>query len=668
MWSDNETSSDLLGCQHVVEVVTSIVKNESLLPATIGVFGDWGSGKSSLLQIVQAKLQESEHDRKDILVLTFNGWTFEGYEDARTALMSTILDELATKTTLTAKGRRLAAKLLGRINVMRVLGAGAKAALAFGMGGPAGLGLSVGADLATNAAALWKKAGDISEEELKKFINEEPAQEARRSIREFRKDFEELIDDTRLKTLVVIIDDLDRCMPDTIIETLEAIKLFLFAHKTAFILGADERLVKYAVRKRFPELPGERVEVGRDYLEKLVQFPVRVPPLGRTEIETYINLLFAKTGGLTPEQFEQARARATTCDATSLLDVRFNHGVAAEILKPNSVPKDLAENLAMAQRIAPFLANTSGYPRQCKRFLNMVVMRLMMATARNIKLEQRVLAKLMLLEYFRPASFKKLAELQAAEQGRPSELALAEASVRPSPVAEVADSESEKEKAEGKANSGTGAKAKPKKLPAPADVKAFELPMWLSDEWTRDWLDSDPPLSELDLRPYFYFSRDTLGQIGVMMPRQSPLSQQILTELFDKSEAIRNKALKKAKDLNPDEAVSVFEALTEKARQDEDPNDDRAALRRCFDWAKARPELIIQLFTFLDNQPVVSLPAYVVVKLLDMPDSMENRRHMRRLAEKWAHQNESMRVQGIAQSRLADFKIAAYPAFRGALR
>src|SRR4051795_12224597 len=100
MWSDNETSSDLLGCQHVVEVVTSIVKNESLLPATIGVFGDWGSGKSSLLQMVQAKLQETDEDKKEILVLTFNGWIFEGYEDARTALMSTILDEVASKVEL----------------------------------------------------------------------------------------------------------------------------------------------------------------------------------------------------------------------------------------------------------------------------------------------------------------------------------------------------------------------------------------------------------------------------------------------------------------------------------------------------------------------------------------------------------------------------------------
>src|SRR3954451_23749305 len=161
MWSDNESAHDLLGCQHLVEVVTSIIKDDSLLPATIGVFGDWGSGKSSLLQMVQRSLEEDAN----VLVLSFNGWTFEGYEDARTALMSTILDEVASKATLTAKGRRLAVKLLGRINVMRTLGAGAKAALAFGMGGPVGLGLSAGADLATNAAALLHKAGDISAED-----------------------------------------------------------------------------------------------------------------------------------------------------------------------------------------------------------------------------------------------------------------------------------------------------------------------------------------------------------------------------------------------------------------------------------------------------------------------------------------------------------------------
>jgi hypothetical protein len=53
---------------------------------------------------------------------------------------------------------------------------------------------------------------------------------------------------------------------------LEAIKLFLFVPRQFFILGADERLIEYAVRRRFPELPGSDAEVGRDYLEKLFKY------------------------------------------------------------------------------------------------------------------------------------------------------------------------------------------------------------------------------------------------------------------------------------------------------------------------------------------------------------------------------------------------------------
>jgi len=120
---------------------------------------------------------------------------------------------------------------------------------------------------------------------LKKLLKEKPKGEenVRRNIRDFRKDFEELLSESKIETLVVFIDDLDRCLPDTIIETLEAIKLFLFVRGTAFILGADERLIEYAVRRRFPELPGTETEVGRDYLEKLVQrkATVRQPLLNR---------------------------------------------------------------------------------------------------------------------------------------------------------------------------------------------------------------------------------------------------------------------------------------------------------------------------------------------------------------------------------------------------
>ena len=69
-------------------------------------------------------------------------------------------------------------------------------------------------------------------------------------------------------------------MPDTIIDTLEAIKLFLYTDNTAFVISADEQLIEYAVSKRFPKIEGIRDSVSRDYLEKLIQYPIRIPQLG----------------------------------------------------------------------------------------------------------------------------------------------------------------------------------------------------------------------------------------------------------------------------------------------------------------------------------------------------------------------------------------------------
>lgn len=76
MWPDNETDIDLLDFKYMVNAVTSIVKTPSLLLATIGVFGDWDSGKSFPIKMVQKELEQEE----GILCLTFNGWSFEGYD------------------------------------------------------------------------------------------------------------------------------------------------------------------------------------------------------------------------------------------------------------------------------------------------------------------------------------------------------------------------------------------------------------------------------------------------------------------------------------------------------------------------------------------------------------------------------------------------------------
>ena len=57
MWSDNEATTDLLGFDHLVDTLVAVVTEPRLLPVTAGVFGDWGSGKTSLMRMVMNQLE-----------------------------------------------------------------------------------------------------------------------------------------------------------------------------------------------------------------------------------------------------------------------------------------------------------------------------------------------------------------------------------------------------------------------------------------------------------------------------------------------------------------------------------------------------------------------------------------------------------------------------------
>jgi hypothetical protein len=465
MWADHETDVDLLGFGHLAQAIVDVVSDESLLPATIGVYGDWGSGKSSLLKMAGHKLE----NQQGILVLYFNGWLFEGYDDAKSALMETILSEIVEKRRPAAKAKALALRLIRRVNWFRVAGNVLKWGAALASGGPALTGIAALPDIQAVAAKAGESLEEVSPEELDELLGDEASNTLRQNLRRFRGDFVELLRETEIETLVVVIDDLDRCLPDTVIETLEAIKLFLFVPRTAFVIGADERLVKYAVRHRFPELPGVRTDVARDYLEKLVQFAVRVPPLGRVELQSYMILLFMQAAESDSRHIEQAREWALKPENVAS-GRPLGLGQIGDIT--GGLDETVAESLRLAERIAPILgAGLSGNPRQCKRFLNTLLMRLSMADSRGVQLEQRVLAKLMLLEYFRPESFRKLATLASAQDGRCKELEALESVVQ----------------GERRAPRESGEAQQAKEM-------ADKLDEWLAETWLRDCLGPNPSI------------------------------------------------------------------------------------------------------------------------------------------------------------------------------
>lgn len=641
MWSDNEADVDLLGFHHIQSAITSIIGDETLLPATIGVYGDWGSGKSSLMRMVRDELEKEDN----ILVLSFNGWLFEGYDDAKTALMGTIVDEIIARRTIAEgvgeQAKRLGVKLLKKIQVFRLLGMGTRAMMAYAAGGrvaagavAAGEGVAYASDLLKTATEEVQEVEKMNLGQLQEAMKSEAGNNLRRSIREFRAEFAELLKTTEIKTLVVFIDDLDRCMPDTIIETLEAIKLFLFVPRTAFVIGVDDRLVRYAVKRRFPPLTGEKVDVGQDYLEKLIQYPIWVPPLGRAEMETYINLLFTKKAGVGEECFDAARRCVIECKPDQLLEVRYNHGIAQKILG-NKFPKELADNLSLAQRIAPVLAvGLTGNPRQCKRFLNTLVMRSEMAKSRSIVLKPSVLAKLMLLERFYSETYKQLAKAQAEQAGKPAELAVAEEGSLT--VGNKLDRQTGTSKSKAKATSH----AQP--------AVRTDLPDWLADPALKEWLASEPLLADEDLRPYFFFSRDKLGSLGSAMHRMSPAAQEMIALLFQEGKAQLLNTLKRAPELGPGDAVAVFQALAERARQEDDPGREESSLWRILDWMAARRELFGQGISLLSDLPEGELPVSLPPRIAQVAASPEEKVLARRLLEKWGRSPANDRLKNAA--------------------
>ena len=106
MWHDNETTLDYLGYQHFSNAITALTKEKRLLPVTVGLFGDWGSGKSSILKMLERSYSSDE----SVLCMRFDGWLFEGYDDAKAALMTDIIQGIKEKL----RKIRLDSKILKR--------------------------------------------------------------------------------------------------------------------------------------------------------------------------------------------------------------------------------------------------------------------------------------------------------------------------------------------------------------------------------------------------------------------------------------------------------------------------------------------------------------------------------------------------------------------------
>ena len=88
MWRDSESSDDFLNFTELADQVATLATTPGLLPISIGVFGGWGTGKSTVLKLVEGRLPKDVDGAP--LVVHFDAWLYQGFDDARAALPMTL--------------------------------------------------------------------------------------------------------------------------------------------------------------------------------------------------------------------------------------------------------------------------------------------------------------------------------------------------------------------------------------------------------------------------------------------------------------------------------------------------------------------------------------------------------------------------------------------------
>ena len=641
--TDNETRVDLLNNEAIAVSIIGLLRAKPDHPMTIGVHGDWGAGKSSVLEMIEAGFA----DEDDVLCLKFNGWRFQGFEDAKIALIEGIVTGLVEKRPALNKAAAAVKDVFRRIDWLKVAKrAGGLAITAFtGIPTPEQIGAIVGsleAVVADPAKLATKENISTVIDEVKAVLKPSEAKNVPEEVEAFRKAFDRLLKDAGVKQLVVLIDDLDRCLPDTAIETLEAIRLFVFTARTAFVVAADEAMIEYAVRKHFPDLPestGPR-DYARNYLEKLIQVPIRIPALGETETRIYVTLLLAGAE-IGEEDADYAKLIAV---AREKLKRPWTSGGldAATVKTALGRQAEKANNaLALSDQIGPILASgTRGNPRQIKRFLNTLLLRERTATARgfgdDIKLP--VLAKLMLAERFIPRLFEQIAFVAAVHpQGLCEDLGTLEQGLA------AADGN----------ESQTGAGKRQTAAESAPALDSAVLTEWKSSDTVCNWARLSPKLAGIDLRPYLFVTKDKKDYFGPVSVLGHLAG--VVEKLFGGRMTVQSHEAE-LKQLVQPEAEKVFEAVRTKIMSTGTFDTKPAGVDGLVVLVKAQPGLQSRLMDFLEALPSSKCGPWAVSGWQGVIKDTDCSSRLTKLLGDWSKVTNNAALKASAEAALKDLK------------
>ncbi|MBP2045193.1 KAP family P-loop NTPase fold protein [Methanobacterium aggregans] len=360
--TDTFEGIDLLNYKVFANILKEIITTQKT-PLTIGLYGEWGSGKTSLMQMIKNELETKKKitkethltrrilryinrnvDKKSVIkTVWFDAWKFEKTHDLRVALILTILREMENDNDYNSRIKKKVKKLIKNINWF-------------------------GASMAVVNQFLPRQLTFQESTNRLLKLSKEDSVKTLKYLSEFEMDFEEIVKDyvcgdhnasDNCGRLIVFIDDLDRCTPEKAIDILEALKLFLNVEHCVFIIGVDKEVIEKYLEKKYAYMD---LNWKKGYLDKIIHIPFFIPPLREEIIKQFINSL----------------------------------GEFTDIKKEEYIE---------------IIAKVGSNPRTIKKLINTLEIQNYLVKTQNFEIEPEIWAKLTVIQFKYPSFHKKLVEI-----------------------------------------------------------------------------------------------------------------------------------------------------------------------------------------------------------------------------------------------------------------
>jgi len=317
-FADTDTDKDGLGFDlHAHTLSEMIVRPGTIPPVVVGIYGQWGSGKSTFMRLVKKQLENwGPNYKKDknlprLVCMDFNAWAYTDSIKLWTGLVEEISKQLDRELGILRR-----AWVWMKKKTWRLVGVGLLAffpLITFILAEVLNIAWN---DLGTELKVLpWivtlidllfilsrrtpltdpiqSLIEKVDKSEAEGVMNE-IQKELREAIKHFvnpkapkgKKNIKEKIQKKTLK-VVVFIDELDRCPIEKIVDILEAVKLFLAEKIFIVVIAVDTRVVSEAIQMHYKDL--KNPDLAYEYMEKIIQVPVEVPKPTRSKIKEFVS-------------------------------------------------------------------------------------------------------------------------------------------------------------------------------------------------------------------------------------------------------------------------------------------------------------------------------------------------------------------------------------------